>query len=56
MDLMRRIHDVAAWFAEMDREAAEPFMENREQPDTPVGHAVADCEPVVRAAVVGTPP
>jgi antitoxin VapB len=34
--LMEPVLDVPAWFAEMDRIDAEPFMEDRDQPGTPV--------------------
>lgn len=36
--LMEAILDVPAWFAELDRLGPEPFMEERDQPDTPVRH------------------
>jgi len=32
---MEPILDVASWFAELDRLATEPFMEDRAQPETP---------------------
>ena len=34
--LIEAVLDIPEWFAEMDRAAVEPFMEDRAQPDTPI--------------------